>query len=153
MFFFTLIQLDNLEMSNLSDCKGSVGGSKSTLKDESLKRNGKRGSHHAILMKWDNSPERSKMHLVWEKHGTTIALVLVTVVMLIYSIVAIGVSGFEKAKWFFYLTMFLWFCLTYMFVRNNCGGDIYHSVGKPCIDGIKTQWFWLKWLVFDMWYL
>ena len=132
-------------MADLAGSKQSLGCSKSTLKDPAFKTNGKPGMRQALVARWDNSPERPMMQTLWDKYGTMIILLGVVFAMLIYSIVAIAVSGFQTAKWFFTLTMFFWFCLTYSFLRKNCGQDVYRSVIKPCTGAIESQWYWLKW--------
>ena len=117
--------------------------SKSSLKDGSPVQE-KRG-FHVLIAKWEESPERNKFHELWEKHGMSIVLVCITVILLAYSIVAIAVSGFEKAKWLFAITMFLWFCMTYMFIRNHCGADIYRVVLQPIINAVNSKWKYLRW--------
>jgi len=130
------LKLDHLEMSGINE-------SKSSLKDDSPVQE-KRGFHVLIAI-WEESPERNKLHELWEKHGMSIVLVCLTVTLLTYSIVAIAISGFDKAKWLFAITMFLWFCMTYMFIRNHCGGEIYRVVLQPIINGVNSKWKYLKW--------
>ena len=130
------LKLDHLEMSGINE-------SKSSLKDDSPVQE-KRGFHVLIAI-WEESPERNKLHELWEKHGMSIILVCLTVTLLTYSIVAIAISGFDKAKWLFGITMFLWFCMTYMFIRNHCGGEIYRVVLQPIINGVNSKWKYLKW--------
>ncbi|XP_020630749.1 solute carrier family 28 member 3-like isoform X2 [Orbicella faveolata] len=132
------MMLDHLEMSGINE-------SKSSLKDDSPVQE-KRGFHVLIAI-WEESPERNKLHELWEKHGMSIVLVCLTVTLLTYSIVAIAISGFDKAKWLFAITMFLWFCMTYMFIRNHCGGEIYRVVLQPIINGVNSKWKYLKWVV------
>ena len=90
--------------------------SKSSLKPDDSPTQNK--CFHVTVAKWEESPERNKWNTLWERHGLSIILVCVTVLLLIYSIAAIAHSGFEKAKWLFGITMFLWFCMTYMFIRD-----------------------------------
>lgn len=117
--------------------------SKSSFKDDSPVQE-KRG-FHVLVAKWEESPERNKFHEVWEKHGFSIILVFITVTLLVYSIAAIAVSGFDKAKWLFAITMFLWFCMTYMFIRNHCGAEINRVVLQPIVNAVNSQWKYLKW--------
>ena len=117
--------------------------SKSSLKESSPVQEKK--GFHVLIARWEESPERSKFHDIWEKHGLSIILVCVTVILLIYSITAIAVSGFDKAKGLFGITMFLWFCMTYMFIRNHCGAEIYQVLLQPIITAISSRWRYLKW--------
>lgn len=135
---FILIQpkLDHLEMSGMNE-------SKSSLKDGSPVEE-KRG-FHVLIAKWEESPERNKFYELWEKHGLSIVLLCFTVILLGYSIAAIAVSGFDKAKWLFAITMFLWFCMTYMFIRNHCGAEIYRVVFEPIINAVNSKWKYLRW--------
>ena len=130
------LKLDHLEMSGMNE-------SKSSLKEDSPVQE-KRG-FHVLIAKWEESPERNKFHELWEKHGLSIILVFLTVILLGYSIVAIAVSGFEKAKWLFAITMFLWFCMTYMVIRNHCGAEIYRVVFQPIINAVNSKWKYLRW--------
>ena len=102
---------------------------------------------HVIVAKWEDSPERNKLNELWEQHGLAITIVCVTVTLLVYSIVAIAKSGFEQAKWLFAITMFLWFCMTYMFIRDHCGDAIYRGCIEPVINAVNSQWRYLKWYV------
>ena len=135
-FIFIQPKLDHLEMSGMNE-------SKSSLKDGSPVEE-KRG-FHVLIAKWEESPERNKFYELWEKHGLSIVLLCFTVILLGYSIAAIAVSGFDKAKWLFAITMFLWFCMTYMFIRNHCGGEIYRVVFEPIINAVNSKWKYLRW--------
>ena len=113
-------------------------------------RKQKKGFHAVVLAKWNTSPERNKLSELWERHGLTICMVVLTVALLIYTITAIGISGFDRSKWLFAITMFLWFCLTYMFIRDNCGAEIYRVVLEPTIKALNHMWWWLKWYVLNL---
>ena len=117
--------------------------SKSSLKNDSPVEE-KRG-FHVLVARWEESPERIKFYELWERHGLSIILVCLTVLLLAYSIAAIAVSGFEKAKWLFAITMFLWFCMTYMFIRDHCGAEIYRVVLQPIINAVNSKWKYLRW--------
>lgn len=132
------MMLDHLEMSGMNE-------SKSSLKDGSPVEE-KRG-FHVLIAKWEESPERNKFYELWEKHGLSIVLLCFTVILLGYSIAAIAVSGFDKAKWLFAITMFLWFCMTYMFIRNHCGAEIYRVVFEPIINAVNSKWKYLRWVL------
>ena len=95
--------------------------------------------------KLNNIPERSKFHEIWEKHSFSLVVIPITVILFIYSIVAIAVSGFQKAKWLFFLTMFLWFCMVYMIIRDRCGKQIYEAAIRPVVVALRGQWYWLRW--------
>ena len=113
--------------------------------------NGRDGHKHKdkgcyiMVQKWEDSPERHKLAEIWEKHGSTILSIALTIALLIYTVVAIGISGFEKVKWMFALTMFLWFCMAYMLIRDNCGAQIYRGCLQPMIELIKKAWPVLRW--------
>lgn len=136
VFFFLELKLDHLEMSGVNE-------SKSSLKDETPVQKKKR--FHVFVAKWEELPEYNKCYEIWEKHSLSIILVCVTVLLLIYSIVAIAHSGFDKAKSLFGLTMFLWFCMTYMFISKHCGAEIYQVVLKPIAEAFNSRWRYLKW--------
>lgn len=131
------LMLDHLEMSGVNE-------SKSSLKDETPV---KKKRFHVFVAKWEESPEYNKCYEIWEKHSLSIILVCVTVLLLIYSIVAIAHSGFDKAKSLFGLTMFLWFCMTYMFINKHCGAEIYQVVLKPIAEAFSSRWRYLKWVL------
>ena len=133
---FIQLKLDHLEMSGMNE-------SKSSLKEYSPVEEKK--GFHVLMARWEESPERRKFHDIWEKHGLSIILVCITVILLIYSIAAVAVSGFDKAKVLFGMTMFLWFCMTYMFIRNHFGAEIYQVVFQPIFNAISSQWRYLKW--------
>ncbi|XP_068698450.1 solute carrier family 28 member 3-like isoform X3 [Montipora foliosa] len=135
------VMLDQLDLSGVNDSKYQ---SKSSLKPDASPRNDH--CFHVLVAKWDDSPEGQKWHEVWKRHSLSIIVICITTLLLIYSIVAIGVSGFEKAQWLFGITMFLWFCLTYMFVRDHWGARIYQLCMEPVIAAVKSWWRYLKWV-------
>lgn len=102
---------------------------------------------YVMVQRWEDSPERNKLSEIWEKHGSLILVIILTIVLLIYTVAAIGVSGFDKVKWLFALTMFMWFCMSYTLIRQNCGGAIYRGCMKPIVDLVKRAWPVLKWYV------
>lgn len=119
--------------------------SKSSLKPDDSPTQEK--GFHVFIAKWEDSPERKKWSELWERHSLSIILVCVTVIMLAYSIAAIAVSGFDKAKWLFGITMLLWFCMTYMFIRDHCGAAIYQVCIQPVVNAVNRTWRYLKWFV------
>ncbi|XP_068698446.1 solute carrier family 28 member 3-like [Montipora foliosa] len=125
-----MASLDQLDLSGVQ--------SKSTLKPDA----GPTNDHyfHAVV-------EEQKWYEVWKRHSSaSIVVICITTFLLIYSIVAIGVSGFEKAQGLFAITMFLWFCLTYIFVRDHWGAHIYQVCMEPVIAAVKSWWRYLKWV-------
>lgn len=132
------MMLDHLDTSGMNESKSSLKPENSPTQDKCF---------HVLVAKWEESPERNKWNTLWERHGLSIILVCVTVVLLIYSIAAIATSGFEKAKWLFGITMFLWFCMTYMFIRDHCGAEIYRVCLEPVINAVSRQWRYLKWIL------
>ncbi|XP_073256992.1 solute carrier family 28 member 3-like isoform X4 [Porites lutea] len=134
-----MTSLDHLEMSGVNE-------SKSSLKPDDGHTNHQKKFYHVIVAKWEDSPEMNKLSDLWERHGMTVIMICVTVLLLIYSIVAIAVSGFEHAKWLFGITMFLWFCMTYMFIRDHCGADIFRVCIEPIVNAVESRWRYLKWV-------
>ena len=135
-----LSQLDQLDLSGTSDSKYQ---SKSSLKADANPEDGH--CFHVMVAKWDESPEGQKWCEVWKRHSFSITIICITTLLLIYSIVAIAVSGFEKAQSLFGITMFLWFCMTYMFVRDHWGTSIYKVCMEPVVSAVQSQWRYLKW--------
>lgn len=132
--------LDQLNMSGTGDSKHQ---SKSSLKGDADPEG---HCFHAMVQKLDESPEGQKWFEVWKRHSLSISILCITTVLLIYSIVAIAVSGFETAQSLFGVTMFLWFCMTYKFVRDHWGSSIYKACMEPVIRAVESQWRWLKWV-------
>ena len=135
----SISQLDQLDMSGTGDSKHQ---SKSSLKGDADPEG---HCFHAMVQKLDESPEGQKWFEVWKRHSLSISILCITTVLLIYSIVAIAVSGFETAQSLFGVTMFLWFCMTYKFVRDHWGSSIYKACMEPVIRAVESQWRWLKW--------
>lgn len=132
---FILHQTDQLEMSG-------VGDSKKALKIDDDSPLPTRRIKTQVFV---DIPEMSKFGEVWRRHNFNIVFVFITSILLVYSVIAIAISGFEKVKVLFGLTMILWFCLIYMFIREHCGHAIYRACIKPCAAVINGQWKWLKW--------
>ena len=126
-----------------------VNESKSSLKPDDGHAIHQKKFYHVIVAKWEDSPEMNKLSDLWERHGMTVIMICVTVLLLIYSVVAIAVSGFEHAKWLFGITMFLWFCMTYMFIRDHCGADIFRVCIEPIVNAVESRWRYLKWYVHE----
>ncbi|XP_032227058.2 solute carrier family 28 member 3 isoform X1 [Nematostella vectensis] len=131
---------DHLEMADTAN-------SKAALKlDEHSPVPNRKGFTQVMIAKFEDSPESSKFSETWKRHGFSITMVILTTLLLIYSIVAIIISGFEKVKILFAITMFLWFCLIYMFISAHWGSAIYRALFKPIARVIQGQWYWLKWV-------
>ena len=120
----------------------NLSHSKSSLPNGNQK---KENGCYVLVQRWEESPERNKLSEIWEKHGSKVLVIVLTAMLLIYTVVAIGVSGFEKVKWLFALTMFLWFCMSYMMIRNNCGGAIYRSCLQLIDNVVRRVWPVLRW--------
>lgn len=116
MFFYFELKFDYLEMFGVNEFKLS-------LKDEILVKKKKR--FYVFVVKWEELLEYNKCYEIWEKYSLLIILVCVIVFLFIYSIVVIVYSGFDKVKFLFGFIMFLWFCMTYMFISKYCGVEIY----------------------------
>lgn len=136
------LMLDNLELSGMNESKYQ---SKSSLKPDDSPT--QENCFHVVVAKWEDTPERKKWSELWERQGLSIIIVCITVILLIYSIVAIAVSGFDKAKWLFGITMFLWFCMTYVFIRDHCGSAISKVCMEPVINAVNSHWWFLKWVM------
>lgn len=132
--------LDQLDMSGTGDSKHQ---SKSSLKGDADPEG---HCFHVMVAKWDESPEGQKWFEVWKRHSLSISILCITTMLLIYSIVAIALRGFETAQSLFGVTMFLWFCMTYKFVRDHWGSSIYKACMEPVVRAVESQWRWLKWV-------
>ncbi|XP_074626097.1 solute carrier family 28 member 3-like isoform X1 [Acropora palmata] len=135
-----MTSLDQLDMSGTGDSKHQ---SKSSLKGDADPEG---HCFHVMVAKWDESPEGQKWFEVWKRHSLSISILCITTVLLIYSIVAIALRGFETAQSLFGVTMFLSFCMTYKFVRDHWGSSIYKACMEPVIRAVESQWRWLKWV-------
>ena len=100
-------------MSGTGDSKHQ---SKSSVKADANPDDGR--GFHAVVAKWDESPDGQRSFEVWKLHGFSITIICITIFLLIYGIVAIAVRGFETAQLLFGITMLLWFCMTYMFALH-----------------------------------
>lgn len=136
------LMLDHLELSGMNESKYQ---SKSSLKPDDSPT--QENCFHVVVAKWEDTPEKKKWSELWERRGLSIVIVCITVILLIYSIVAIAVSGFDKAKWLFGITMFLWFCMTYVFIRDHCGSAIVKVCMEPVINAVNSHWWFLKWVM------
>jgi len=86
-------------------------------------------------------------HNLWIDYSFQIVVVLIAVTLLIYTIVAISISGFRHVTGLFVLSLLFWFCVTYMFVRDHCGETIYLSCCLPVISLVRRKWKFLRWIV------
>ena len=71
-----------------------------------------------LVAKWDESPCGQKWFEAWKRHSFSITIFCITTFLPVYGIVAIAVRGFETAQLLFGISMFLWFCMTYMFALH-----------------------------------
>ncbi|XP_020912178.1 solute carrier family 28 member 3 isoform X2 [Exaiptasia diaphana] len=129
---------DQLEMSGVSSSKKAL---QPISPDDSPDLGGRKTVIH-----FQNFPEMSKWSEIWQRHHFNITFLIITTLLLIYTIIAIVISGFEKVKILFGVTLFLWFCLIYMFIREHFGSGIYHYCIQPTVAAIDSQWKWLKWV-------
>ncbi|XP_020623336.1 solute carrier family 28 member 3-like [Orbicella faveolata] len=83
----------------------------------------------------------------WVDYSFQIVVVFIAIVLLIYTIVAISVSGFRHATGLFVISMLFWFCVIYMFIRDHCGETIYISCCLPVISLVRRKWKFLRWIV------
>lgn len=84
---------------------------------------------------------------LWADYSFQIVVVFIAVILLIYTIVAISVSGFRHATGLFVISILFWFCVTYMFIRDHCGEAIYTSCCLPVISLVRRKWRFLRWIV------
>lgn len=84
---------------------------------------------------------------LWADYSFQIVVVFIAVILLIYTIVAISVSGFRHATGLFVISILFWFCVTYMFIRDHCGDAIYTSCCLPVISLVRRKWRFLRWIV------
>lgn len=83
----------------------------------------------------------------WQEYSFQIVVVVISFVLLIYTIAAIAVSGFQNVVGLFVISMIFWFCVIYMFIRDYCGESIYHLCCAPVISLLKRKWRYLRWIV------
>lgn len=83
----------------------------------------------------------------WVDYSFQIVVVFIAIVLLIYTIVAISVSGFRHATGLFVISMLFWFCVIYMFIRDHCGETIYISCCLPVMSLVRRKWKFLRWIV------
>lgn len=67
--------------------------------------------------------------------------------VILYSLIGILRVGFENALGLFLIGIFVWFCLTYMVIRDNCGVEINNALIQPVAEAINDKWKYLKWYV------
>lgn len=120
-----------------------VANSKKALQPDSPEDSPNLGRKTVIT--FNNLPEVSKYQEIWERHYFNITIIGVNLFLLMYCIIAIAISGFYNVRILFGITMFLWFCLIYMFVQEHFGGAIYRHCMRPIGEAIESQWRWLKW--------
>ncbi|KAL9969400.1 hypothetical protein ACROYT_G021615 [Oculina patagonica] len=84
---------------------------------------------------------------LWIDYSFQIIVVVIAVILLVYTIVAISISGFRHATGLFVISMLFWFCVTYMFIRDHCGEIIFNSCCLPVISLIRRNWRILRWIV------
>lgn len=84
---------------------------------------------------------------LWNNHWLTITVAVLDIIVILYSVIGILNIGFEKAVGLFIIGLFVWFCLTYMVVRDCCGEELYQWLIKPVVDAINNNWTRLKWYV------
>ncbi|XP_067027107.1 solute carrier family 28 member 3-like isoform X1 [Acropora muricata] len=136
-----MTSLDQVDLSGTGDSKYQ---SKSSLKADANSEDGH--GFHAVVAKSDESPAGQKWFKVWKQHSFSITIIAITTFLLIYSIVAIAVRGFEAAQSLFGITMFLWFCMAYVFVRDHWGASIYKACMEPVVSAVQSRWRYLKWV-------
>jgi len=99
-----------------------------------------------------DSKERSRysrfttLKELWEEYTFQIVVVIISFILLIYTIAAIAVSGFHHAVGLFIISMIFWFCVTYMFIRDYCGQAIYNMCCLPVISLLRRKWKFLRWI-------
>ncbi|XP_074611029.1 uncharacterized protein LOC141865596 [Acropora palmata] len=134
-------QLYQVDLPGTGDSKYQ---SKSSLKADANSEDGH--GFHVVVAKSDESPAGQKWFEVWKQHSFSITIISITTFLLLYSIVAIAVRGFEAAQSLFGITMFLWFCMAYVFVRDHWGASIYKACMEPVVSAVRGRWRYLKWV-------
>ena len=84
---------------------------------------------------------------VWHKHWIMIIVAAFDFVVILYSIIGIMKVGFREAAGLFGIGIFVWFCLSWIVVREFCGLEIHNWLIKPLIDCVDNHWKYLKWYV------
>lgn len=99
---------------------------------------------------WAHYQENSswqKAAIIWERHRLTIIVAVLDFLVILYSLIGILRVGFENALGLFLIGIFVWFCLTYMVIRDNCGVEINNALIQPVAEAINDKWKYLKWYV------
>ncbi|XP_029193531.2 solute carrier family 28 member 3-like isoform X1 [Acropora muricata] len=84
---------------------------------------------------------------LWQDYSFQIVVVIISFVLLIYTVAAIAVSGFHQITGLFAVSMVFCFCVMYMFVRDYFGGAIYKQCCTPVISILRKNWRYLRWVV------
>jgi hypothetical protein len=95
----------------------------------------------------DRQPLPEFLSKVWHKHWIMIIVAALDFVVILYSIIGIMKVGFREAAGLFGIGIFVWFCLTWVVVREYCGSEIHNWLIKPVVDWVDNHWKYLKWYV------
>ena len=93
----------------------------------------------------DNQPLPQFLSQVWQKNWIIIIVAALDFVLILYSIIGIMKVGFEEAAGLFGIGIFVWFCLTWVVVREQCGTEVYNWLIQPVVHWINQRWKYLKW--------
>ncbi|CAB3989736.1 Solute carrier family 28 member 3 [Paramuricea clavata] len=96
----------------------------------------------------DTKPLPQFLSQVWHKHWIMIVVAALDFVVILYSIIGIMKVGFNEAAGLFGIGIFVWFCLTWMVVREHCGAEIHNWLIQPVADWVDNHWKYLKWVVY-----
>lgn len=87
------------------------------------------------------------LHVLWDRYSFQVIVVVISLLLLIYTVIAISISGFHHVRGLFAISLVFWFCVIYMFIRDHCGGEIYTLCCLPVISLIRKKWRILRWIV------
>ena len=93
----------------------------------------------------ERQPLSQFLSQVWHKNWVIIVVAALDFVIILYSIIGIMKVGFHEAAGLFGIGIFIWFCLTWIVIREHCGLEIYNWLIKPVPEWIDNHWKYLKW--------
>lgn len=105
------------------------------------------GRTRAPSLERRRNPRLRTLQRLWQEYRFQITVVIISFILLFYTIAAIAVSGFHKVKGLFVIAVIFWFCVTYMFIRDHCGEAIFNVCCSPVISLLTRKWRYLRWIV------
>ena len=82
---------------------------------------------------------------MWIDNKSLILMVGLIVFCIGWSIIGFFHIGFKRSSGLFGMGLFLWFCVTYMLVRDRWGDVFYEACIAPIAMVCKQNWNVLRW--------